>query len=161
MARPSGLSKQTDRIVDSERFFIDKNTELFSITGKTYKRYLNDFFNASVSYYFDKTGDIYVLCLERGNIYTLGKSILTNVGKTTGILEGLVVMLESETETSNPYWMYDDESVLHFVGDSSEELYNSGDTTLLSEPLVIKTLSRLLPFTDSLYYKVDFPEELE
>ena len=147
------LKNQTDLILDDDYLILDRESVPLRISGENYKAFCSSVMNSSVRYY--KSED--VPCSTRGDVYDLGLSILNANGSSSGLPVRTVI---GEVPSENG-WMYAGGSpnrIIIAFSDSYEE-YEEGDSTALSDDLLLETFCGLFIGTSGLAYKVSDVEE--
>lgn len=147
------LENQTDLILDDDYLVLDRESVPLRISGENYKAFCSSVMNSSVRYY--KSEDI--PCSTRNDVYALGLNILNATGSSFGVpIRTIIGGVVSENG-----WMYlggSPNRVIIAFSDSYEE-YDEGDSTALSDDLLLETFCGLFVGTSGLAYKVSDVEE--
>lgn len=155
--KPTSLSRQSEKIQNSDYYPLSKGTSTFLVEGSLYKETQNSFINVPVDYFYDEVGGSFIACFTQAEMYSLGRSILSLSGCGTGVSCGLAIELLIGGLSAGTGWMYEDSGYLYILFDDSYLSFQSGNTTALSDSHVIRSLGRLFPNTETLHYRILYP----
>lgn len=154
----NSFSRQSEKILNSDLVLLNKGSSTFLIEGSLYKELFESFKNKTVEYFYSESSGSFIACFTQNEMYVLGNSILSLSGCGVGISCGLSVKLLVGGVETEVGWMYEDSGYLYILFETSSMSFQSGNSSALSDSHVIQSLGGLFPNTDSLHYRVLYPD---